>query len=424
MKINIDSLERLNLLTREGAQTASTVLSDRTGAESVVEVTKVILVDERDISADVEASGTDFVHFDLSGRLSGDALVAYDGGRASERFPDDATALVDEMMHGFVETWESELEAELGLSDPVHRTEPEPETFRVASDGPETNSLLVFLSKIAWSTGAGGLDIYFVPDRESLPKVVTAEDDDTDTLEIEGESDSMSFGDDDGEFGGTPSFMDDEEEDTPTYSLDKLFIFNDLTREGTEAAAQRVSTMTGVETTADVTGISFTPIEDISSLIKDDTYVGTTVEFDGVPSGYLVILFDVDSAKTIAELLLPTDDPDDGFTEMHRSAIEELGNIMTSGFIDGWANVLQTSVEHTPPELVDDLEMPLLEIVTQQLGPFQTHAFTIDSTMYNDEVAFDCQIHALPNESELEAALDELLVERRNETKADPDELF
>lgn len=27
-----------------------------------------------------------------------------------------------------------------------------------------------------------------------------------------------------------------------------------------------------------------------------------------------------------------------GFTDMERSAIQEIGNIMTSGFIDGWTN--------------------------------------------------------------------------------------
>ncbi|MEA5407612.1 chemotaxis protein CheC [Haloarculaceae archaeon H-GB2-1] len=181
--------------------------------------------------------------------------------------------------------------------------------------------------------------------------------------------------------------------------------------------------MSGVETYADVSGISFTPIDDITSHL-DGSYVGTTVEFGGTPSGTLVILFDEASATNIAEALLPMEPDGDGLTDMHRSAIEELGNVMTSGFIDGWANVLQSSVEHTPPEYVDDMEMELLQIVTDQLGPFQTHGFVIESTMRTEAVDFECEILAVPNEEELSTALDSLLVERKAETSADSDDLF
>jgi len=39
-----------------------------------------------------------------------------------------------------------------------------------------------------------------------------------------------------------------------------------------------------------------------------------------------------------------------GCTDMERSAIQEIGNVMTSGFIDGWANVLQTRIDISTPE--------------------------------------------------------------------------
>jgi chemotaxis protein CheY-P-specific phosphatase CheC len=266
---------------------------------------------------------------------------------------------------------------------------------------------------------------------DTAADATAAGDDETDDTD-----DSDPFGGDDD--GGAFGFGQDDDDDDPiefeelddtegsqSISLDKLSVFSDLTKEGTEAAADRVTTMTGIETEADIAGVSFTPVEDIPEHLEDGQYVGTTGGFEGQPSGHLIILFDKASAENVAEAMMPMEpEGDDGLTDMHESAIEELGNIMTSGFIDGWANVLRTSVEHTPPEFADDIEMAFMNIITEQLDTFQRHAFSVESSMQTDEMDFDCKIHAIPDESELGDALESLLVDRRDETEADPDELF
>jgi len=121
---------------------------------------------------------------------------------------------------------------------------------------------------------------------------------------------------------------------------------------------------------------------------------------------------------------MPTDAEGTELTDAHKSAIEELGNIMTSGFVDGWANVLQTSVEHTPPKLVHDMGRAIVDPLAAQVGQHQEHAFIIDSTMKTDEIEFQSEIHALPNEAELRAALRPLDVDRADETEADAERSF
>jgi two-component system chemotaxis sensor kinase CheA/chemotaxis protein CheC len=148
------------------------------------------------------------------------------------------------------------------------------------------------------------------------------------------------------------------------------------------------------------------------------------VEFTGIPSGFLLVLFDEASAVHIAEAMMPVEMDADELTEQHEAAIEELGNIMTSGFVDGWANVLQTSVEHGPPRLVHDMGRAIVDPVAAQVGQHQEHAFIIDSEMRTDDIAFGAEIHALPSETELRQALDELLVERADETEADVEQVF
>ncbi|MEF8825785.1 MAG: chemotaxis protein CheC, partial [Halapricum sp.] len=259
-----------------------------------------------------------------------------------------------------------------------------------APAGSEKDYVFVFKSQIEWVDESLEFYIYMLPEYEPLAEVMTAHAD---------------TGDD-------------------AIPVDKLEVFNEMTRSGTEKAAENVTMMTGIETEAEVSQISFAPITDVPKQVSEETYVGTVVEFTGVPSGYMMVLFDEVSARNVAEAMMPVDVEGEGLTDQHKMAIEELGNIMTSGFVDGWANVLQTSVDHTPPRLVHDMGRAIIDPLAAQVGQHQEHAFIIDSTMKTDDIEFEAEIHALPNEQELREALDELLVERADETDADPEKIF
>jgi len=547
MNVDTDSLERLNLLTRDAAERASDALADTVGASTHIGATKIMLASRRDIVADLLGASEECLQYELAGPLSGTVLVAIDPvarDRLRETIddPDDATDLVTAMMTEFVSDWERHLGGELTVGDRTRITDPTTHEFSFEAISEDTDSAPVFQSTVHWLQSPGSITIYLAPDRESLERLLTIDDDavaaasedagasSTDADDTGGETtvegtvnatgadgavrengvaadgDATAAddaadgpfatadagesgeagagdggagpfaagdgGDDTGPFGGAEdgfasaedagggafgmgdggddtgdaddgfgtasdeaddtggfgadegSLFDDDADTVETVPLDKLSVFSDLTREGTTAAADRVTQMTGIETETDIAGVSFTPIDDISGRLEDENYVGTTVEFEGTPSGHLVILFREASAANIAEAMMPMEPEGEGLTDMHESALEELCNIMTSGFIDGWANVLQTIVEHTPPEYVDNMDVALMEIVTEQLGPFQTHAYTIESRMKTDEIEFDCEIHALPNEAELGAALEDLMVDRKGETEADPSDLF
>ena len=73
------------------------------------------------------------------------------------------------------------------------------------------------------------------------------------------------------------------------------------------------------------------------------------------------------------------------FTDMERSAMQEIGNIMTSGFIDGWANVLETTIDMSTPTFTYG---PGSGMVDDLVGDRQ------------DEMAlmFDSRVHALDSD--------------------------
>ncbi|WP_336326944.1 chemotaxis protein CheC [Halovenus sp. HT40] len=404
MKVDVQSLDTFNRLAHEGAQEATASMAQMTGIDATVDVTKISLIDRADIGEQLGSGSFVGVEFGFQGALSGETVLVFEDGQTDEivesMMPGASTdesmgrSAVQEigniMMSGFIDGWAEHLGATIDHTPPGYI---EGDGAEILPDGPGTgehDQLFVFRSEIEWEGENVNVFIYMLPEYESMAELM---------------SEHADTGDD-------------------AIPIEKLAVFNQMTQQGTERAAENVQQMSGIETEAEVSQISFVPIEDVPRQFGEETYVGTAVEFTGAPSGFLLVLFDEQSAITVAEALMPVEMDEDELTEQHKMAIEELGNIMTSGFVDGWANVLQQSVEHTPPRLVHDMGRAIIDPLAAQLGQHQQHAFVIDSTMKTDEVEFESAIHALPNEQELREALNKLDVERADQTDADVGQIF
>ncbi|MCU4799848.1 chemotaxis protein CheC [Halobacteria archaeon HArc-gm2] len=403
MRVDIQSLGTFNQLAHEGATQATESLSQLTGIDAVVDITKITLMSRADVGEELGDDEFVGVQFDFDGALQGQTVLVFEsgsvgtliealvpGGADGEMARSGVAEIGNIMMSGFIDGWADYLEATIDHSPPQYIERTGADVLPEPPANEEDEQIFVFKSSIEWVGESVSFYIYMLPEYDPL--------------------------------AGLMSELGDPGQDA--IPVDKLEVFNDMTTQGTEKAAQNVEMMTGIETTAEVTQISFAAIEDVPKQIGTETYVGTVVEFTGTPSGYLMVLFDEVSARNVADALMPTDAEGTELTEAHKSAIEELGNIMTSGFVDGWANVLQTSVEHTPPELVHDMGRAIVDPLAAQVGQHQEHAFIIESTMKTDEIEFQSEIHALPNEAELRAALEALDVDRADETEADAEQLF
>jgi chemotaxis protein CheY-P-specific phosphatase CheC len=403
MKVDIQSLETFNQLAHEGAEQATASMTQLTGIDAVVDVTKISLVNRSDVGEELDAEEYVGVQFDYTGELSGETVLVFErdcseslieallGGPDSEEMARSGVKEIGNiMMSGFIDGWADYLETTIDHSPPTYIEGVGPDVLLEGPDGSDSDQIFVFKSQIEWVDESLEFYIYMLPEYDPLAEVMV-------------------------------EHADTEGDAIP---VDKLEVFNEMTMSGTEKAAENVTMMTGIETEAEVSQISFAPITDVPKQVGNDTYVGTVVEFTGVPSGFLMVLFDEVSAKNVAEAMMPVAVEGDELTDQHKMAIEELGNIMTSGFVDGWANVLQTSVDHTPPRLVHDMGRAIVDPLAAQVGQHQEHAFIVDSTMKTEDIEFEAEIHALPNEEELRQALDELLVERADETDADPEEIF
>lgn len=131
----------------------------------------------------------------------------------------------------------------------------------------------------------------------------------------------------------------------------KLRLFNRMARRGGETVADHLGRMTGMETAAKVTTINFLDAADVAAHVGDRKQIGVTIQLHDPPHGHLLFLLDAGSAKRLAGGMLGEmgEAAAEGFSDLEKSAIKEIGNVMTSAFVDGWANVLETTIDFSTP---------------------------------------------------------------------------
>ncbi len=402
MKLDVNALGTFYRMAREGAGLAAGRLTQMTGVDTQVGVTKLNFMRGTEIQRDFEDGSQKVgIRVELSGGIDGHSIVVFDRESAETvleaLLPDANYAEFDDlsrsaatevgqiMNNGFIDGWADVLETVIDVSTPEFvEGETAAPFFTELEEAPEADDLaLVFQSHIEAVGTETGFRHYLFPEHDSMATLL-------DRLRT---SDGIEY--------------------------DKLEGFDRMAEQGAEEVANTATTLTGIETSVEIRRLNFVSLEAIPEEVANEPLVGVAFEFDGTPSGYLLFLFDESSAHEVVDAMVPMDTggtAEGEFDEMGQSAITELGNIMASGFLDGWANVLDTTIDHSTPEFTHDIGAAAVDPVIIQLGEQQDYAFVFDTLIVADGREFNCEVYAIPDEDDLERALNDLDVDRIEET--------
>jgi len=190
----------------------------------------------------------------------------------------------------------------------------------------------------------------------------------------------------------------------------KLDLFNQMAKEGSTTVADHLSQLAGLDAEIEVSKINFLDLEDVKTHIGSQKQVGIFVELVDPPHGYVLFLMDPEDSKQLVGKMvggMGGDEPADGlFTDMERSAMQEIGNIMTSGYIDGWANVLDTTIDISTPSFIYG---PASNIVDEMGGwPEDEIVFVVDSDIVAAETDVELTAYTFPRLEELVALIKDI----------------
>lgn len=387
MRLDVDALGTFYEMAQEGAGLAASRLTAMTGLPARVGVTHVNFARgssvRRDLGDGTERAG---VRVSLSEGVDGTSLLLFDResvGTVTETVTDDVAAADREraresavtevgqiMNNGYVDGWANVLGTTIDVSPPTYVEGSDPRAFLGGSTpAPDGDELaLVFRNAAETTEREITFRHYLLPDRETVERL----------FRRRGNGRSIE--------------------------LEKLVGFDRIAHQGAEAAARSLSKMTGIDASVDIRRINFVSLDAIPNEVSTEPQVSVAFSFDGMPSGYLLILFDEHSARALAGAAL--DAPTTGeFGALERDTVQELANVMTSGMLDGWANLLETRIDHSTPAYAHDMGAAAVDPLVVGLGQRQEFAFVFDTRIRAVDTELDVDVFVIPDEADLKEAL-------------------
>ncbi|QZA89214.1 chemotaxis protein CheC [Salinarchaeum sp. IM2453] len=405
MRFDVKTLETFNQLAREGTESAANSLADLLGTQTTIDITAVEIVPLPDLALEFAGTEVHGVEIGFDGGMRGSVILVFDEESAQtlvqEMIPtsmatDEAmyesgvTEAANIMIGGVLGAWGEHFEEKL---------QPEPPEY-IHGDWeivvPQTmpawtghQAILSFASRLRCEEQELDFDIYILPEERSFESMVGAVDGD----------------------------------EASELSVEKLSVFNEMTKIGAKTASRKITEMTDIRTTVDISRITVAQTRDIDAILGSSERLGAVATLEESPNGIVAVLFDTDSAKTVGDAMLPMAIESDSLTDQHHAAIKEIGNMMISGFIDGWANVLGRTIQHSPPEVIKGGAKE--KMIESQLvnAHDEEHVFIINSAIKQPGGEVDCHLVALPTKDGFLQIIEDVSVETATEAVHQPEML-
>jgi len=196
----------------------------------------------------------------------------------------------------------------------------------------------------------------------------------------------------------------------------KLTIIGKLIQHGAKNVTDSLSTMANIQADIQIKSLSFVEPSDIPQEIGEGEHYHANIRLTEPPYGVFLMTFGDRTAHEIAGHMTGQPVEDGNLNQMHESALQEMCNILTSGFIDGIANTLGTTINmHTP-----ELERSDAEIIADQtLSHIHSDSLSIalDSVvdLRDEDTEFQLRIFLVPDPGAFVNLIDKLDIEEIRE---------
>ena len=194
--------------------------------------------------------------------------------------------------------------------------------------------------------------------------------------------------------------------------LENLETLKEMGDNSASIVMESLSEMLCMAVEMDVSAVHVEMIKGIPDILKlpIDVVVGAYVGFSGKISGTVLTILSIESARGMADILLAGMDdeaPLEYLTEMQESAILEIGNIMTSPFIDVMADALSMELTQSPPAIACDTLSSLISLSVNGSDD-SDFAIVFNSALHVVDQNINCNILMLPDPGNVEMMLGEL----------------
>ncbi|MDR1116724.1 MAG: chemotaxis protein CheC [Oscillospiraceae bacterium] len=145
--------------------------------------------------------------------------------------------------------------------------------------------------------------------------------------------------------------------------------------------------------------------------------VGVLVKFSGEASGMIMYLIRLEDAKSIADILLGNesseagDEPANDLSELARSAIQEIGNILSSSYIMAISSLTGLSIDISVPYIAIDMSGAILSVPMIEFGTLGDKVLFIEEAFHTKDRKLDGSVIIFMEMDSLKIMMEKLGIE-------------
>jgi chemotaxis protein CheC len=156
----------------------------------------------------------------------------------------------------------------------------------------------------------------------------------------------------------------------------------DMLRTGVRNAVTGLSQMVGKEIGIASINITKIQVKDIAELFggPQEMMVGVYLAICGTTTGHMIAVYKPQTAFDLIDMLLgQTPGSTKELSDMERSVLGEVGNIMGSFFLNHLANTTGQSLQPSPPAVLMDMAGAILEVATVSVMEQSDQTYVIET---------------------------------------------
>ena len=188
--------------------------------------------------------------------------------------------------------------------------------------------------------------------------------------------------------------------DLETVTSQYFDVLKELGNIGAGNAMTALSQMIGSKIDMRVPQVKLLDFNELGGMIggEEQIMVGVFLGVEGDITGSMLFLLELSSAKhLINKVMMGMGDPNsDELTDMERSAMQEVGNIITGAYLNALSSLTNLKIYPSPPQLAIDYAGALLSVPAAEFGILGDNILLIQ-TKFSDDVDLDGYFILIPD---------------------------
>lgn len=177
----------------------------------------------------------------------------------------------------------------------------------------------------------------------------------------------------------------------------QMDILKEIASVGAGNASRSLSQVLDRKIEVQVPNLRLSEVEKVADSIGkiDDVMTIVLLKIVGDISGSMLFFFKPDDAKKLANILRKQNNSQQNLTEEDKSALRELGNILSGSLLNAMANFLNITLLQSIPDIETDMLGAAVNTALSQLGESVTKVLVMETSFMVEEHEIRGKLHLL-----------------------------